>query len=48
MLKPGTVTASPFHEGWNRDKSAWTSILGLVTDVKFARNLTACQLAELE
>lgn len=48
MLKPGRVTASPFHEGWNRDKSAWTSILGLVTGVKFARNLTEWQLAELE
>lgn len=48
MLKPGRATASPFHEGWNRDKSAGASILGLVTDVKFARNLTAWQLAELE
>lgn len=48
MLKPGRVTASPFHDGWNRDKRAWTSILGLVTDVKFARNLTEWQLAELE
>lgn len=48
MLKSGRVTASPFHEGWKRDKRAWTSILGLETDVKFARNLTEWQLAELE